>query len=126
MRIYQTGLGNLSTVVSVDGVPVRIHFVSSDGRTGYFSTDDRRVQQALEQSRGYGKRFGFFRDAPEVELSEPERKKLMPIRKITGWQQAREFLHQPPYSIGYDRLDTPYAIEREAEMQGIYFPKLKK
>ena len=107
----------MSTVISVDGVPVRIHFVSSDGRTGYFSTDDRR---------GYGKRFGFFRDAPEVELSEPERKKLMPIRKITGWQQAREFLHQPPYSIGYDRLDTPYAIEREAEMQGIYFPKLKK
>ena len=50
----------------------------------------------------------------------------MPIRKITGWQQAREFLHQPPYSIGDDRLDTPYAIEREAEMQGIYFPKLKK
>ena len=57
IKIYRTSLGNLSTSVVVEGVPQRVHFYAHDGVNGLFSTDDEALQRALEQSRGYGKRF---------------------------------------------------------------------
>ena len=54
-KIYQTRLGNLSTSVVVNGVPRRVQFRAWDGVNGLFSTEDEALQQALEQSRGYGR-----------------------------------------------------------------------
>ena len=62
MKIYQTRLGNLSTSVDVNGVPRRVQFLASDGVNGVFSTADEQLQRAMENSRGYGRRF---------KLSEP-------------------------------------------------------
>ena len=60
MKIYQTRLGNLSTSVDVNGVPRRVQFLASDGVNGVFSTADEQLQRAMENSRGYGRRFKFI------------------------------------------------------------------
>ena len=57
MKIYQTRLGNLSTSVDVNGVLRRVQFLASDGVNGIFSTADEQLQRAMENSRGYGRRF---------------------------------------------------------------------
>ena len=76
IKIYRTSLGNLSTSVVVEGVPQRVHFYAHDGVNGLFSTDDEALQRALEQSRGYGKRFTLLEGSKAQP--EPETYTLVP------------------------------------------------
>ena len=74
MKIYQTRLGNLSTSVDVNGVPRRVQFLASDGVNGVFSTADEQLQRAMENSRGYGRRFKLSdvaQPASEEKVSSP-------------------------------------------------------
>ena len=85
-KIYQTRLGNLSTSVVVNGVPRRVQFRAWDGVNGLFSTEDEALQQALEQSRGYGRRFVLM-EIPDTRV-EQETYQLVP--GIRSWQAARD------------------------------------
>ncbi|HJB73334.1 MULTISPECIES: hypothetical protein [unclassified Barnesiella] len=121
-KIYQTRLGNLSTSVVVNGVPRRVQFRAWDGVNGLFSTEDEALQQALEQSRGYGRRFVLM-EIPDTRV-EQETYQLVP--GIRSWQAARDYLRQEPYGLSDEEVSTPALIEQAAERFHLVFTQLKK
>ena len=95
MKIYQTRLGNLSTSVDVNGVPRRVQFLASDGVNGVFSTADEQLQRAMENSRGYGRRFKLS----DVAQPASEEKIYMLVPEVRSWQDARDYLRKEPYGL---------------------------
>ncbi len=122
MKIYQTQLGNLSTSVVVNGEPRRIHFFARNGVNGFFSTDDEPLQQALERSRGYGKRFKLL----EVACQQPVEDTYTIVPNVRSWQGARDFLRKEPYNLSDEEVSTPALIEQAAERLHLIFTHLKK
>lgn len=122
IKIYQTRLGNLSTSVVVGGVVHRVQFYARDGVNGLFSTDNEPLQQALEQSRGFGKRFTIF----EVARSEPRQEAYQLVPGIRSWQAARDYLRKEPYGLSDEEVSTPALIEQAAERFHLVFTQLKK
>ncbi|HJG89030.1 hypothetical protein [Barnesiella viscericola] len=122
IKIYRTSLGNLSTSVVVEGVPQRVHFYAHDGVNGLFSTDDEALQRALEQSRGYGKRFTLL----EGSKAQPEPETYTLVPGIRSWQAARDYLRKEPYGLTDEEVSTPALIEQAAERFHLVFTQLKK
>ena len=107
MKIYQTRLGNLSTSVDVNGVPRRVQFLASDGVNGIFSTADEQLQRAMENSRGYGRRFKL------LDVAQPA-------------SDARDYLRREPYGLSDEEVSSPALIEQAAERLNLIFSQLKK
>ncbi len=122
IKIYQTRLGNLSTSVVVNGVSRRVQFYARDGVNGLFSTADESLQQALERSRGYGRRFTLF----EVSRPETPQESYRLVSGIRTWQAARDYLREEPYNLTDDEVSTPALIEQAAERFHLIFTQLKK
>ena len=114
MKIYQTRLGNLSTSVDVNGVPRRVQFLASDGVNGVFSTADEQLQRAMENSRGYGRRFTL------------EEKIYTLVPEVRSWQDARDYLRKEPYGLSDEEVSSPALIEQAAERLNLIFSQLKK
>ena len=85
MKIYQTRLGNLSTSVDVNGVPRRVQFLASDGVNGIFSTAAEQLQRAMENSRGYGRRF----EVSDVAQPASEENMYTVVPAVRSWPDAR-------------------------------------
>ncbi len=122
MKIYQTRLGNLCTTVEVNGRPRRIQFLARDGVNGILSTEDEALQQALEKSVGYGRRFTLLDVSPGEE--EPVAYTL--VEQVHSWQEARDFLRAEPYNLTNKEVASSRLIERAAERLHLIFPNLKK
>lgn len=122
MKIYQTRLGNLSTSVDVNGVPRRVQFLASDGVNGVFSTADEQLQRAMENSRGYGRRFKLS-DVAQPALEE---KIYMLVPEVRSWQDARDYLRKEPYGLSDEEVSSPALIEHAAERLNLIFSQLKK
>ncbi len=122
MKIYQTRLGNLCTTAVVNGIPRRVQFIAQDGKTGIFSTEDEVLQQALEQSSGYGKRFTLL----DVTSGEPVVETYTVVNEVETWQDARDYLRKAPYNLPDKELATSTLIEQSAERLHLIFPYLKK
>lgn len=123
MKIYYTNLGNLTTFVHVKEKKRYVDFISSDNKTGYFSTDDKSLQQALEQAPAFGSRYKLHKEIDET--AEP-RTVLTPVEHILNWQQAREWLSGEPYNIPLKKMSNSAFIRKEAEGLGLCFPKIKQ
>lgn len=121
MKIYQTQLGNLSTSIVVNGVPRRIQFFARNGVNGIFSTDDEQLQQAMEKSRSYGKRFKLM----ETPRPQPEVTYTM-VPDVRTWQEARDYLRKEPYNLPDEEVSTPALIELAGERLHLIFTHLKK
>ena len=122
MKIYQTRLGNLSTSVDVNGVPRRVQFLASDGVNGVFSTADEQLQRAMENSRGYGRRFKLS-DVAQPALEE---KIYTLVPEVRSWQDARDYLRKEPYGLSDEEASSPALIEQAAERLNLIFSQLKK
>gem|GEM_PF-101067 len=122
MKIYQTRLGNLSTSVDVNGVPRRVQFLASDGVNGVFSTADEQLQRAMENSRGYGRRFKLS----DVAQPASEEKIYMLVPEVRSWQDARDYLRKEPYGLSDEEVSSPALIEQAAERLNLIFSQLKK
>lgn len=122
IKIYQTRLGNLCTSVVVNGVSRRVQFYARDGVNGLFSTADEALQRALEQSRGYGRRFTLF----EVPRPETRQESYQLVPGIRSWQAARDYLRKDPYNLTDEEVSTPALIEQAAERFHLVFTQLKK
>ncbi len=123
MKIYYTNLGNLTTFVQVKGKKRYVDFISSDNKTGYFSTDNEPLQQALERDPAFGGRYKLHKKIGEA--AEPKTV-LTPVEHILNWQQAREWLSGEPYNIPLKKMPNSTSIRKEAEGLGLCFPKIKQ
>ena len=122
MKIYQTRLGNLSTSVDVNGVLRRVQFLASDGVNGIFSTADEQLQRAMENSRGYGRRFKLS----DVAQPASEEKIYTLVPEVRSWQDARDYLRREPYGLSDEEVSSPALIEQAAERLNLIFSQLKK
>lgn len=122
VKVYHTRLGNLSTSVIVNGVPRRVQFLARDGVNGIFSTDDELLQQAMEKSRGYGKRFSLL----EVSQAQVEKETYTLVPDVRSWQEARDYLREAPYGLSDEEVSTPARIEQAADKLHLIFTHLKK
>ncbi len=122
VKVYHTRLGNLSTSVIVNGVSRRVQFLARDGVNGIFSTDDEMLQQAMEKSRGYGKRFSLL----EVTQTQIEKETYTLVPDVRSWQEARDYLRKAPYGLSDEEVSTPARIEQAADKLHLIFTHLKK
>ncbi len=124
VKIYTTHHGNLSIPLCVGERRMRIRFVSKDNVTGYYATADESIQKAIESNASFGVKFRL--QPSGYQPNETEEKPLIPIENITTWQEAREFLNNPPYSVPKRGLNTPAQIRKRAKELGLFFPKIKE
>ena len=122
MKIYQTRLGNLSTSVDVNGVLRRVQFLASDGVNGIFSTADEQLQRAMENSRGYGRRFKLS------DIAQPASEEKIYTFSAGGSLLAgrRDYLRKEPYGLSDEEVSSPALIEQAAERLNLIFSQLKK
>lgn len=124
VKIYTTRHGNLSIPLNVDGKRMRIRFVSKDNVVGFYVTADVSVQKALEAKPVFGEKFQLqssgYRPCEEIEVP------LVPVGGVATWQDAREYLSNPPYSVPRRSLNTPGQIRFQAKKLGLVFPEIKE
>lgn len=111
MKIYQTRLGNLCTTVDVNGVPRRVQFLASDGVNGVFSTADEQLQRAMENSRGYGRRFKLS----DVAQPASEEKIYTLVPEVRSWRDSMGLFEKRPYGLSDEEVSSPALIEQAAD-----------
>lgn len=117
VKIYKTTAGKYYTSISVNGGDKRIVFEPSrdDYKTGFYTTADKEIQQAIESSREYGKKIFLFKTTGETTQPEKEQPKLE--KKIfTTWQEASLYLTT---EYGVEKLKTPTSIQSEGTKHGL-------
>lgn len=124
LKTYYTNHGSLTTFVYVDKKKTMISFDSSyRGDVGYYTTNDERIQKAIEKDKNFGKKIKLYSKYPEEKS-----KNNPPIKEINGittWQEAATYLKEN-CSVSGLLLRGYQSVIKQAEEQGIYFPDLKE
>ena len=119
MKRYKTNRGNLNSVIRVGDKSVRIKFVAGSAGVGYFETDDKVLQKAIESDADFGIKFFAEvlqnKDIPDVTI----------IDNIESWQEARKFLQNEPYCIDPKEISTPRKIKSVAKSLNLLFKNLE-
>lgn len=124
MKRYKTNHGNLTTFVKVGEKTVRVKFVSSDNRFGYFATDNVDVQRALEKDSAFGVKF-FIDDIVLQKIEKPLHSDVIYVNEVTSWQQAKKYLNKKPYGISYAEMKTPEDIRYVANKFKLVFNNIE-
>lgn len=113
----------ISFSVMVNGTDKRIRFTPMMGGGSIYITDSAAEIEALEKNSAY--RNGIFRRAPgeTVKVEKGKKNKPVPVKGISSWQDAREYLVSELGCTG--ELNTPEEISAEAGARGVSFPDLK-
>lgn len=123
LKTYSTHHGALTTFVYVGKKKTNISFEPSHrGNMGYFTTNDEKLQEAIEKDSSFGKKIKLYYQSEEVK-SEPIRE-LISIEGISNWQEAASYLKEK-FSISGLFLRGYQSVIKQAEEHGIYFPDLK-
>lgn len=117
VKIYKTTAGKYYTLISVNGINKRIVFEPSrdDYKTGFYTTADKEMQQAVESSSEYGKKIFLFKTIGETPQQEKEQTKLKK-KVFKTWQEASLYLTT---EYGAEKLKTPTSIQTEGAKHGL-------
>jgi len=124
----------LHTMVVVDGRSVLIPFVGGTRgpvrRNGIFVTSDLKIQNALEDSPGFGVRFDIMkstvrskvpmivRESPVVQDDEPD---AMQVPGITSAQKAKDwFIENYPEIDSSDLANKAKILAKAKEMNIVF------
>lgn len=113
-------------------------YISFKDEKNTFTTDDKTIQEALENLPLFNKHFKLLStkqqtntiphyttgNAPQQPPGLPLIPQLEIMEQITDWQSAREILKSHPYNVPYQALGSPEAILKKAEENKISFPNL--
>ena len=150
-------LGTSHTLpIPMDGANYYVNFekIYSGERLAYFSTDNPKLQKAIEESQfwqsGEIKLVGKVEDkdkaaaeavqetaeevtviesASEVqetaEVQETTEQKPVVHAEVTKFQEAKNILQAEPYKVAHQALGSPDKVFKKAAELGISFPNLK-
>lgn len=125
LKTYCTHHGALTTFVYVGKKKTNISFEPSHrGNMGYFTTNDEKLQEAIEKDSSFGKKIKLYSRQAEAVENEPIIE-LTPIEGISNWQEAASYL-KDKFSISGLFLRGYQSVIKQAEEHGIYFPDLKE
>lgn len=119
MKRYKTNRGNLNSVIRVGDKSVRIKFVAGSAGIGYFETNDKNLQRAIENDADFG--IKFFAEVVQNE----DTPNIIIIDDIESWQEARKFLQNEPYNIDPKDISSPKKIKSVAKSLNLLFKKLE-
>jgi hypothetical protein len=126
-KIYKSATGaTVSFYVRLKDESLHQVKLSNFERT--FETEDKALQEAIEQSR-FLKEGKIVRVTPETETA-PEVKKEKTFEpeefpEVTDLNGAVEVLTGKPYGVPKKLLKTPEDIRAQAESHNVVFPNLK-
>lgn len=124
LKTYYTNHGSLTTFIYVDKKKTMISFDSSyRGDVGYYTTNDERIQKAIEKDINFGKKIKLYSHYPEEKSKDNA--PIKEINGITTWQEAATYLKEN-CSVSGLSLKGYKSVIKKAEEQGIFFPDLKE
>ena len=123
MKRYKTNRGNLSSLIRVEDKSVRIKFVASNTGEGYFETNNKTLQKAIEEDADYGVKF--FAETSQQETDNGTISEVTEVDSVTTWQEARKYLQNAPYNVSTKELSSPKKIKEVARRFNLQFKILE-
>lgn len=123
MKRYKTKHGNLNSIIRVGEKSVRIKFVASCTGDGYFETNNKTLQKAIEEDADYGVKF--FAETSQQETDNGTISEVTEVDSVTTWQEARKYLQNAPYNVSTKELSSPKKIKEVARRFNLQFKILE-
>jgi hypothetical protein len=131
LKTYQSTRSiTLITYVRVEGDLVAIEFtggtLAPKKKFGKYSTDNQKIQQAIESSGGFGLEFVCISEQPEIKNNEPDNsgEGWKDIEDVKTVQAAKDYLIDLP-EVTASMVTNKLKVMEVAEKLKIRFPNLK-